>query len=521
MAELRKMASPLIVLAVLLVSSLLTQSAIINTSFVSHFGPAYNTDVRFNMSPANFTVVLASNGTAVTNGTLVCLGVPLNLSASNYSNFTPSNTVLECAFATCNLDSALVPSAFPQPVAWMSPPDFASNITFYSNRASWCRDYGGLPQPANPLAPYAISATYRTALSVQGTGGAYIGLFCHGNLSFMDGSTVIGSTFNSTTVGARNLTANLSTTECAVLLRSYDGVFNNVLDCIYSNAAMNNRGVTESMTIIHTNGPNFSVTSAPGSFLAAPGGSITINIPLQNTGEMNATITNITMDSGFTVTAFSPSAINAGQATTLVITATAPGGLGTYTPTVTLTYVSNTIAIGACGNGTQALTIPGNVTGGTIIIIVTPLTPISPLVHVDPSGVLSDGGQWYPSNQVLIAANITRSGSVGLYVSTTSNLTIYRLDSIGQNQAPVIARFCSSPQESVCSPLSVNSHYTTDTHILDYESIFLPFDIRLLSPGVYRAALSVYDSANVDADQKTKTASAYFTIYTLTCAEKG
>jgi len=478
---------------------------------------AMNADTAFNL-----TMNATAWNTALAGGELVCAG-PINITATAsgyYENL--SNKIVPCPTYGCGPRPVTAVNPEPFPLFILNAADYNSNISTYYNTAFYV-SY----QVPNPLAPYNATGQYYRI-----TAGAYDpvgipaafshGMFCYGLFQlFMNNVSQISVPLN-TTMGITNYAlasggaqayTNATVSGCSFFIRTNetDGP---TKDSAYTTSYFP-RMVGNSLNFTVTNGPNFSVTSAPGAFSAAPNGPVTISIPLQNDGEMNATITNVTMDSGFTVTGFSPSDINAGQATTLVITATAPGGLGTYTPTVTLAYVSNTTAIGTCGNGTQALAIPGNVAGGTIIIIVTPTTPISPAVFVNPSGVLSDGGQWYPSNQVLISANITRPGSAGLFVTTSSNITVYEIDPITkQDKAPKIASFVES--QGTLSSISVFK-----SGILESQGILLPFDVRLLRPAVYHVLLSTYDPAKAGTDQQIKQASAYFTVYTLTCAEKG
>jgi hypothetical protein len=479
---------------------------------------AINADAAFNV-----TLNATAWNTNITGGELVCAG-PINITATAsgyYENL--SNKIVPCPTYGCGPRPVTVVNPEPFPLFIINSADYSSNVSTYYNTAFYVAY-----QVPNPLAPYNSTGQYYRitagAYDPVGVPAAFShGMFCYGLFQlFMNGASQISVPLNGTmgitnfmlSSGGAQVHTNATVSGCSFFIRTNetDGP---TKDSVYTTSYFP-RLVGNSLNFTVTNGPNFTVTSAPSAFLAVPGGTVSISIPMQNTGEMNATITNVTMDSGFAVTGFSPSDINAGQATTFVITATVPGALGTYTPTITLTYVSNTSAIGPCGNGTQILSIPGNVsTNGTIIIIVTPTTPISPAVFVNPSGVLSDGGQWYPSNQVLITANITRPGSAGLFVTTSSNITVYEIDpATKQDKAPAVARFIESQG-------TLTSTSIFGGGILESQGIFLPFDIRLLRPAVYHVVLSTYDPAKEGTEHQTKTAGAYFTIYTLTCAEKG
>ncbi|VVB73348.1 Uncharacterised protein [uncultured archaeon] len=476
-----------------------------------------NADTSFNLS-----VNVTAWNTTLSGGELVCAG-PVNITATasgSYENL--SNTIVPCPTYGCGPRPVTVVTPEPFPLSIVSSADYSSNVSTYYNTAF----YGSYQAP-NPLAPYNSTGQYYRitagAYDPVGAPAAFShGMFCRGSFDlFVNNVSQISVPLNATmgitnyalSSGGALVYTNATVLGCSFFIRTNetDGP---TKDSAYTTAYFP-RMVGTSLNFTVTNGPNFSITGAPGAFLAAPGSPVSISLPIQNTGEMNATITSIAIDSGFTVTSFSPSDINAGQATTLTILATAPAGLGTYTPTITLTYVSNTTALGTCGNGTQALGVLGNVTNGTIIIIVTPTTPISPSVFVSPSGVLSDGGQWYPSTQVVITANITRPGSAGLFVTTSSNITVYEIDPVTeQDKAPAVANFIESQ-----GTLSSTSVFKGG--ILESQGIFLPFDVQLLRPAVYHVLLSTYDPAKAGTDQQTKTDSAYFTVYTLTCAEKG
>jgi len=496
------------------------------SNFTAFYPNLYGSDVTINATPS---ISANASNTSLSNGTLICSGIPIDFALANTSDFSLANTNVECPFSCDFRDTVSPLSLFPAPIAFMNYSDYSANITPYLAKTSMCLFYD-TAQPANPLGPYTSSAGFYIGGTFYGSGRINTGLFCWWNSTITANGTVVVSGFIPSAVGPLLINYSIYVGNCSAFIRAYetDGA---TKDCIYKAPnSLFTSPFSDTLNLVITNGPNFTITGPIDPFIAAPGASVNISLPVKNVGEMNGTITNVTMDSGFTVTAFSPSQIDAGQSTTLLITVTVPG-LGTYNPTVTLTYTSNTPVIGTCGNGTQNLSALGNVTGPPIIIIVTPTTPISPAVFATPSGILRDSGQWYPSKEVVISANITRPGSIGLLMSTTSNITVFKIDPVTEEDAaPAVARFCTSPGgDSSCTLFSAIPHYVSGT--LDYQSIFLPFDVTAavsggnpsyfpLAPAVYRVELSVYDPAKAGTDQAMKKASAYFVIYTLTCAEK-
>lgn len=593
-------------------------SAATTATFYSHFGNSYNLATQLNLLPALSATAL---GNTLSNGSLVCSGIPLVLAESNASTFTPTSASVECPY-NCQIDTSSPLSIFPQSLAWLSSTDFSSNQTFYSTKLSWCRSYYQV-QPANPLTPYVMNAAYTTLVSSSGNGRADVGVLCEGNLSFIDGSTQIGSPYTPASIGSHLISANLTTDQCAAVARSYE-TNGAMLDCWYSSTATNNMSALDSLNVTITNGPNFTIISNVSPFIVAPGGSFNISLPINNVAAMNGTITNVTIDQGFNITNFNPITIDAGQTGYLNLTITAPNGSGNYTPNLNLTYTSDTFAVGSCGSGNEILSISGIVSCPTTTLVSTcspntftvaagssitvgipiqntgafnatitsviidqglavtgfslvevdagqavdlelnisvpytitkyvptnttitisyvsnttlsgcgnivntlsascltfniiPPSPISPVIFANPSGILEEGGPhpiWYPSSQVMLTANITR-GPMPLLASTISNITVYMLDSTGK-QLVRIVKFCSQPGgDETCMPLYVTSNYTIGG-ALNYESISQPLGISLLAPSVYSVVLSTYDPLR----QETMQSGAFFVIYELTCSEK-
>ncbi len=485
----------LVVLMFLFLSTLL-YSSIITTNFVSNFSSEYRTIVDLNMSP-NFTAV--SNGVTLADNDYLCINLPITITANNISSFSPVNSVVECAFNCSTYSSP--ESAFPQLIQWMDQASFSANKTFYSLYASECRLYRFV-QPANPLAPYNFTSTYRTMTkSVSGISSQ--GVYCYGNLTAWDGSTEIPFVYTPSVTGTRLLSVNLSTTECALMARSFE-TNGAMQDCWYHNTNTNNMSVIESLSINYVSGPAFSA-SGSSSYNVVPGGSITFTFTLNNTGDMDASITGVTLTEGFAVTSYSPSTVLAGQSVAFSVVATAPAvAPGTVvSPTATISYSSVSPVIGSCGTGSQSGIAIGTVVVGEV-------DPINVGIKATPSGIFVEGND-YSSNEVSIEATVDRSDPPGyLLDEVESNLTISVYNSSIDDWSSIIEF------EGIggSTGTMINNGNTVEWEIIGEELVItLNYPVIALDPGVYRVDIDSYDP-NGPASDREDSASAYFVIFT-------
>ena len=363
--------------AILLFVAVVVALFVISFDYVS--AAAFN-GVDFNTINADTAFNLTSNvtawGTDLTGGELVCAGT-INITATAsglYENL--SNKIVPCPTYGCGPRPAGIATLEPFPLFIVSAANYNGNVAAYYNSPFYLT-----AQAPNPLAPYVGIGQYYHIDSNPDTGAkVYVpvgapaafshGMFCYGSFDlFVNGVAQTSVPLNATmgitnyvlSSGGALVYANATVSNCSFFIRTSetDGP---TKDSAYPTLYFP-RMIGSSLNFTVTNGPNISAIMPLGSYLVAPSSPVTLIIPIQNTGEMNATFVNITMTDGFNVTGFSPSGIMAGQALNLTINTISPATISALSPNITITYTSNTTAIGTCGNGTQT-----NVSIGTIII---------------------------------------------------------------------------------------------------------------------------------------------------------
>ncbi|MEM3814590.1 MAG: hypothetical protein QW771_00615 [Candidatus Micrarchaeia archaeon] len=481
----------------------------IQTIFLSHINNQSNATVRFNaVIPFN----ISYGSVIVTNGSYVCTGSQLGLTANNITTFSPISVVVECPRECSTYSSPS--SSFPQSILWISENAYNANKSQYNITSSWC-NYSKFPQPPHPLAQYNYTSIYKSVIN-QSSGIASLGVFCYGNISFYENNNQISSPFTVSSTGLTYLSARLITGECSLLARSFE-TSGPTLDCWYSNQMLNNYAFENSTQINVISGPNLTLTPTKTDYSVTPGGTVTFKFKLNNSGDMNATISGVTVSDGFSVDSFSPSTINAGEVVDFTVSATAPilqAGT-TVTPTISFDFNSTVPIIGTCGAASVANVNVGNVLIGDI-------NPISVRIYATPSGFFNEGNTFLPS-KLNITARIWREDPHNQYLNDiVTNISIYYYNTTLKNWRLKfnVTGISGSTDSPTVNERNIAWWSNSDGIFINLNETISSSSPFSYVPGVYKVEIRSYDDA-ATRGSKIQTDSRYFVIFTLPgCARK-
>lgn len=499
---------------------------------------SFNTDILILLNAS-------ISGTDLPSNSIICSDT-ISFNTSVSSNFTLVSANLPCPTSECIFypSNQFTLSTQPFQILWFNSTNYYNTISSYCNPS-----YGGRPlcyiyystsasAGINPLAPYIFrSAYYKSLKRITDNAAANGSLFCTADIKFYDNGNIIHSedlTSNPTYsfaphTGDHLFMAHLVINNCSFLSRTYEqpqsqfyGTISPVLDVLYFNR--NNPTLTYSYVIPSNNimlkiinGPNLTLTPIQSEYTVTPGGSVTFSFKLNNTGDMNATISNVSISNGFTVTSFSPSTINAGQAVDFTVTATAPMTQPgtTVSPTISFDFNSTVPVVGTCGSASVASVNVGNVLIGDI-------NPISVRVYTAPSGFFNEGTTFIPS-KMNVTARIWREDPYNRYLENVeSNISIYYYNTTIKSWKLKfnITSISGSSYSDTVNERKFALWSNSDGIFINLNETISSTSPFSYVPGVYRVEIRSYDDAATKGS-KLQTNSAYFVIFNLPgCARK-
>lgn len=325
----------------------------------------------------------------ITSGANVCRGA-LTIYTTNTSTFAKPPVIddkiqakVSCVYSLDCRPYSFSESSYPANIVWISSTAYHSNITFFSQRASWCRTYEGL-QPPHPLGPYVLTARYYNYSGEEyfnSLGSINWSVFCYGSTDIYSGGSVISSPFTPP-AGPVTIESRFRVENCSVFARAYQQPAggDEVADCIYSPPSGTYPiQLTKSISFTVYNGANITNTT-PLTIVKTPGSNVaSFSITLKNNGDVNVSITSLELTGDLTIISFAdspPFTIPAGETKTITGTARVPcDGTTSKSATVVVGYRSAISLIGTCGDPKTA-SFTGSTTGmsGPNIVNVTPLT---------------------------------------------------------------------------------------------------------------------------------------------------
>ena len=455
----------------------------------------------------NLTLNVTSSGIQLSDGDLLCSGLPISVNSMFDANYTAlTNEMVPCPTFGCGPRPSVPNDAQPFPIALINQTFFSNNVSYYYGTQYYAAGMG-----SSPFALFNWTGTYYTPPpggSKSPDASFMHRMFCYGTVSVYGDSVLLNSfnlnsslSYAFTPSGMSSVLIGSSFSDCAMFVRTWetDGP---TKDSAFTSSFP---AATQQVGISIVDGPSFSVTSPPGTYAVTPGGTIAFTFTLNNTGDMDASITGVTLTGGFAVTSFSPSTILAGQSVSFSVVATAPAvAPGTIvSPTATISFSSVSPVIGSCGTGSQSGIAIGSVVVGEV-------DPIDVGIEVTPSGVFVDGNE-YSSDEVSIEATVEREDPPGYLISEVeSNITISIYNSSTDDWTTVI----EFDNIGGTTGTMVNNGTTVEWSTIGGELVIeLDYSVTALDPGVYRVDIDSYDP-NGPASDREDSASAYFVIFT-------
>ena len=324
------------------------------------------------------TFTANSSGVAVTSGSSVCLGV-ITVNASNFGNYTNvRDTKVECPAYLCgNLDNTTA-STSPPLLSFVDSSTFTSTLS--SVYATSCL-YSDTAPAIHALEPNVVYANYYrgdTLSEFIKNAATRNGVFCYGTSAVKLDSTTLSSSAlassslidaNIQTTGQHNITVVSTTTNCAMMVRTYKTTGATYECVLQSPSAVASTGTSAPISVNVYRGPVMNVSNANFSPSPAPiGALITFSFTLTNAGDTGANIQAITVGNltgvAFTSPAAFPATLAAGASMIVNGTGTAPATAGDYTLSANVQSNSTMSLIGTCDN----LQWSGSLGLGTITI---------------------------------------------------------------------------------------------------------------------------------------------------------
>ncbi len=460
---------------------------------------------------------ISTLGTELSDGTAVCSGLTLDALTyfnGNYSNL--QNIMVPCPTFGCGPRPSVGNDVQPFSILLVNKTDYLNNVSYYFNTQYY--QYGTGP---NPFAIFNSTGMYYNPGQPKGDASFKHGMFCYGNFSIIDNGTVLNS-FDLNNSIAYSLTPPLSKSlsfistlqNCSIFVRTWetDGPMK---DSTYTSTTFS--PIRKEIKLAVYNGPNLTLTPVQSDYTVTPGGSVTFRFKLNNSGDMNATVSNVYISNGFIVNSFSPSTINAGQSVDFAVTVTAPNALpGTIvSPTISFDFNSTVPVVGTCGSASVSSVNVGSVLIGDI-------NPISVRIYSSPSGFFNEGTTFIPS-KMNVTARIWREDPVNYLISEVkTNISIYYFNTtlkIWRLKFNItdISGSTGSSSENGRNMVWWNNSDGVFINLNETISSSPPFNYV---PGVYKVEIRSYDDA-ATRGSKLQTNSAYFVIFNLPgCARK-
>ena len=461
----------------------------------------------------NLTLNITSSGTQLSDGDLLCSGLPITINTTFDANYTAlANEMVPCPTFGCGPRPSVANDAQPFPIALINQTFFSSNVSYYYGTQYYASGIG-----SSPFSLFNWTGTYYTPPpgGIKTPDASFMHrMFCYGSILVYENSSVIlSSNLNSsllyafTPSGIGNVFVRSSFSDCAMFVRTWetDGP---AKDSVFTSSFS---AIAQQANISIVDGPSFSVTSPPGSYDVTPNGTVTFTFTLNNAGDMDASITGVALTGGFSVSSYSPSTVLAGQSVSFSIVATAPDVTpGTIvSPIATVSYSSTSAVVGACGTGSA-----GGIAIGTVLI--GEVDPIDVGIEVTPSGVFVDGND-YSSDEVSIEASIDRENpdDYGLDdIETNITISIYNSTADDWNEILEFTGITGLTGTQVVNGTTAEWSFTGGELVIEVD-----YSVLGLDPGVYRADIDSYDPFPQDDNYESD--SAYFVIFTAqSCVER-
>ncbi|MEM3369871.1 MAG: hypothetical protein QXE90_03425 [Candidatus Micrarchaeia archaeon] len=460
---------------------------------------------------------VSTSGIELINGTAVCSGLTLDVSTymnGNYSNL--QNIMVPCPTFGCGPRPSVGNDIQPFSILIVNKTDYLNNVSYYYNTQYY--QYGTGP---NPFATFNSTGTYYNPGQPKGDASFKHGMFCYGNFSIIDNGVVLNSfQLNSSITHSlipplsKNLSFITILQNCSIFVRTWetDGPMK---DSTYTSNTFS--PIKKEITFAIYNGPNLIITPIQSDYTVTPGGTVTFRFKLNNSGDMNATISNLSISNGFTVNSFSPSTINAGQIIDFIVTATAPNALpGTIvSPTISFDFNSTIPVVGTCGSSSISSFNVGSVLIGDI-------NPIDVRVYITPSGFFNEGSTFIPS-KMNVTARIWREDPLNYLISEVkTNISIYYFNTTLRSWRLKlnIADISGSSGSYSINERNVRWWNNSDGIFINLNETISSSSPFSYVPGVYKVEIRSYDDA-ATRGSKIQTDSRYFVIFNLPgCARK-